>query len=53
MFQLSSIIVGFFFAIFCVSTWKLFVLSTNDVTNLQEKLNDHEMRLDDFSGSNC
>lgn len=50
MFQLSSIIVGFFFAIFCVSTWKLFVLSTNDVTNLQEKLNDHEMRLDDFYG---
>lgn len=44
MFQLSSIVVGFFFAIFCVSTWKLFLVA-GSLPSIEEKIQDNETRL--------
>ena len=44
MFQLSSIVVGFFFAIFCVSTWKLFLVA-GSLPSIVEKIQDNETRL--------
>jgi phosphoglycerate-specific signal transduction histidine kinase len=45
MFQLSSIVVGFFFAIFCVSTWKLFLVARSQIPSIEEKIQDNETRL--------